>query len=113
MNKVIVVTMLALAALMQGCSQESSTPTAANPAEESAGALIVKANCKVCHAQGINGAPIIGNKKMWGSRTEKGIPQLVTNAANGIGLMPAKGGNAELTEDEITLAVTYMLEQLK
>jgi len=26
-----------------------------------AGEEIVKQNCKVCHAQGLNGAPIIGN----------------------------------------------------
>ena len=76
------------------------------------GEQLVVANCKVCHAQGINGAPIIGNKKMWGKRISKGREALVTNAVNGVGLMPAKGGNTELTEAQIDLAVGYFLSQL-
>ena len=76
------------------------------------GEQIVVANCKVCHASGINGAPIIGNKKMWGKRMGKGREALVNNAVNGVGLMPAKGGNAELTEAQIDLAVGYFLSQV-
>ena len=79
----------------------------------SLGEQIVKQNCKVCHAQGINGAPIIGNKKMWESRLSKSEAMLTQNAINGVGLMPAKGGSTELTEDEMSAAVTYMLSQLK
>lgn len=77
------------------------------------GEEIVKKNCKVCHAQGINGAPIIGNKKMWGKRTHKSLDELVANASQGYGLMPAKGGNDALTTDEIKTAITYMLAQLE
>lgn len=77
------------------------------------GEQIVAKNCKVCHAPGINGAPIIGNKKMWLPRIDKGVDQLVVNASNGVGLMPAKGGNSELTEAEISLAVNYFLAQVQ
>ena len=83
-----------------------------NQADLELGAEIVKHNCKVCHAQGINGAPIIGNRKMWGPRLDKGRPALVANAVNGVGLMPAKGGRSELSEQEIDLAVGYFLSQL-
>ncbi len=76
------------------------------------GAEIVKANCKVCHAQGINGAPIIGNQKMWQKRTAQGTEVLVEHAINGFGLMPAKGGKTHLSDAEIGLAVEYMLSQL-
>ena len=78
-----------------------------------AGEEIVKKNCKVCHASGINGAPIIGNKKQWQPRLEKGKDALVTNAINGVGLMPAKGGRSELTDEQIALAVDYYIYQLK
>lgn len=77
-----------------------------------AGEEIVKKNCKVCHAQGLNGAPIIGNKKMWGPRIEKGREALVVNAINGVGLMPAKGGQAHVSDEEIDLAVGYFLSQI-
>lgn len=98
--------------LLAGCSREAAdvgeTPVVAMP---SPGEQVFTQNCKVCHAQGINGAPIIGNKKMWAPRVEKGIPELVQHAMNGFGLMPAKGGNASLTEADITQAVSYMVSR--
>ncbi|MDX1497396.1 MAG: c-type cytochrome [Salinisphaeraceae bacterium] len=97
-------TALALAA----CSSETEQPQAEHP-----GAALVKANCKVCHAQGINGAPIIGNNKMWQDRKVKGKDVLVSHAINGFGLMPAKGGKTHLSDEEIAIAVDYMLSQVK
>lgn len=82
-------------------------------ADLAAGEAIVKKNCLVCHAQGINGAPIVGNAKMWGPRIEKGQDVLVQSATNGFGLMPAKGGRTELTNEDITLAVNYFVNQVK
>ena len=38
---------------------------------------------------------------------------LVQHASNGYGLMPAKGGNEALTEDQIRAAITYMLSALE
>lgn len=78
----------------------------------SPGEQVFTQNCKVCHAQGINGAPIFGNKKMWAPRVEKGIPALIQHAMNGFGLMPAKGGNESLTEEDITGAVTFMVSKV-
>lgn len=77
------------------------------------GGDIYKANCKVCHAQGINGAPVYGNKKNWAKRVPQGIDVLVEHASNGYGLMPAKGGNLALTEPEIRAAITYMLAAIE
>jgi len=77
------------------------------------GEAIYTANCKVCHAQGINGAPIVGNSKMWNRRAEQGIPVLLEHASQGFGLMPAKGGNVELTEAELELAIRFMLSRLE
>ena len=96
--------------LFLGCSKETDSVKETTLSE---GEQIVKQNCKVCHAQGINGAPVIGNKKMWQERTGKGLDALANNAINGFGLMPAKGGRTELADEEVILAVKYMLSQLE
>ncbi len=102
--------------IITGCGEKSTASKSESPpknaTEHPEGLIIVKNNCKVCHAQGINGAPIIGNKKMWGPRLEKDIDTLANNAASGIGLMPAKGGKTDLTDKQIRQAVAYMLEQV-
>ena len=100
-----------VATLLSGCSKQPDQSEPADPAI-SAGEAIVKANCKVCHAQGINGAPVLGNKKMWQERAQQPLELLVQHVSEGYGLMPAKGGNEELTQEDITLAVKYMLAQV-
>lgn len=95
-------------ALTVACSKEEPKQVTAHPGE-----AIFKKNCKVCHAQGINGAPILGNQAMWGKRTAKGEEQLIANAISGYGLMPAKGGNTELPDSDVELVVQYMLSQLE
>ncbi|MFT6791609.1 MAG: cytochrome c5 [Cellvibrionaceae bacterium] len=75
-------------------------------------AIYVKA-CKVCHAQGIIGAPVLGNQANWRDRKGQGVGVLVQHAVNGYGLMPAKGGKTELTDQEIRYVVKYMLSALE
>lgn len=95
-----------------GDKSDHNDKQALSPALEK-GQAIVKKNCKVCHAQGINGAPVIGNKKMWASRAGKSAEVLAQNASNGIGLMPPKGGHTNLSDEDILLAVQYMLKQIE
>lgn len=90
---------------MTACSSEPETVN-------SRGAEVVKTTCKVCHAQGINGAPILGNARMWQSRLAQGQAVLVQHATEGYGLMPAKGGNDALSEADIDAAVEHMLSLL-
>ena len=99
---------LSLSFLLAACAEKEAAP---DPVLVE-GAALYKQNCKVCHAQGINGAPIVGNKKMWGSRAEQELETLVKHASGGFGLMPAKGGNSELTSEQIESVVLYMLSQL-
>jgi cytochrome c5 len=77
------------------------------------GEEVYNGTCIACHAQGLNGAPMFGNKKMWAKRITQGIPTLVEHASNGYGLMPAKGGNTDLTTEEIEAAITYMVAQVQ
>ena len=93
---------LLLCLALLGCSEKGPN----------VGEQVVSELCVNCHKLGINGAPIIGNSKMWNPRIEQGTPALIQHAIDGFGLMPAKGGNLELTDDEISAAVTYMIEQL-
>lgn len=73
--------------------------------------------CSSCHANGIAGAPKVGDKSDWQERVAKGIDKVTNNAIQGFqgksGYMPAKGGMSALTDEEVSSAVLYMLEQSK
>ncbi len=79
------------------------------------GETIYKNACLVCHGQGVAGAPKLGEKAMWEKRISQGIEVLEKHAINGFsgesGTMPAKGGNQDLTEEEVKSAVAYMVEK--
>lgn len=77
------------------------------------GEEIVNSVCVACHAQGINGAPVIGNKKMWSKRLSQGEALLIEHAINGYELMPAKGGRTELSDEDVAAAVRYMMSQVQ
>lgn len=77
------------------------------------GEQIVNSVCVACHMQAINGAPIIGNKKMWSKRLPQGEALLIEHAINGYELMPAKGGRSDLSDEEIAAAVRYMMSQVQ
>jgi cytochrome c5 len=76
------------------------------------GALIYEQACATCHEVGAAGAPEM-IASAWVGRVEKGTGQLVANAINGIGAMPARGGRNDLTDEQIEVSVTYMLDMLE
>jgi cytochrome c5 len=82
-----------------------STPSLAADGKE-----IYQKTCAGCH-NGLN--PKLGDKAEWEPRIMKGKDALVTSALNGKGGMPAKGGNAALSEDDIRAAVDYIVSQVK
>ncbi len=69
--------------------------------------------CMSCHMSGAAGAPITGKVDQWSERIVKGNDTLYNNAINGIGVMPAKGGLMSLSDDDVKLAVDYMIDQSK
>ena len=106
-----------LAPVGQLCLEGQDCGTAAAPAGDSAssggsidGEGIYGSVCVACHASGAAGAPIRGEEEAWAARTEQGFATLVDHAINGIGAMPAKGGNASLSDEEVEAAVAYMVE---
>jgi len=81
------------------------------------GAQVFGQSCAACHASGIAGAPKLGDQAQWKTRLAKGTKVLYVNALNGIsssiGVMPAKGGNASLSDAEVKAAVDYILAKAK
>ena len=79
------------------------------------GKKIYKGICVACHGAGVAGAPRVGDKGAWAERIDQGATTLYANAINGVqgssGVMPAKGGNPALSDDEIKAAVDYMVAQ--
>lgn len=85
------------------------------PAEfdPAAGQSIYASACTVCHAQGIAGAPVLGDTAAWSERLAKGWDTLAHNTLNGIGAMPPKGGRVDLSDEEILNATAYMIQQIR
>jgi cytochrome c5 len=79
--------------------------------DESTGKQVVQKVCAACHASGAEGAPKIGDREAWSKRAALGLSSLTQHALEGIRNMPAHGGNRNLTDLEISRAITYMVNQ--
>ncbi|KMJ52381.1 cytochrome C [Vogesella sp. EB] len=64
--------------------------------------------CISCHGAGLAGAPKFGDAGAWAPRVAQGWDTLVKHALEGFNAMPAKGGAADLSDDELKRAVAYM-----
>ncbi len=84
-------------------------------ADTAGGEAVYTQSCAACHDAGIAGAPKTGDQAAWAARIERGMDSLVKNAITGYqgeaGMMPAKGGNAALSDEEVEAAVHYMVER--
>ncbi len=84
----------------------------AKPAAAAApdGAAVYKQACAACHAVGAAGAPKSGDKAAWAPRLRKGEDALVASVVKGLGVMPPRGGNPSLTDEQIRAAVRYQIQ---
>ena len=102
----------------------ASAPAASAPAAASAaasapassgdlalGEKTFNANCAACHGAGVLGAPKVGDKTAWAPRIAQGKDTLYTHALNGFKMMPPKGGNAALKDEEVKAVVDYMVSK--
>jgi cytochrome c5 len=91
-----------------------AAPTPA--ATQMTGPQVYNAACTICHGTGVGGAPVTGDGPAWVARLEQGMELMVRHAIDGFtgadGYMPPKGGRVDLSDEEVTLAVEYMVEQL-
>ena len=79
------------------------------------GEAIVKKTCAACHAAGVANAPKLDatGKDAWTTRmtAEKGLDGLVASAKKGKNGMPPNGADPSLNDNELKLAIVYMLGQ--
>lgn len=84
-------------------------------AENTVGKSVYGKTCAMCHAAGVAGAPKPGDKADWAPRIAQGKDTLYKHAIEGFtgskGMMPARGGGASLSDDEVKAAVDFMADQ--
>ena len=133
-NKPMVMALALAAALLAGCGDKkpaeapaaapapaaqapapAPAPAAAPVAENAQGKKVYGATCAMCHAAGVAGAPKPGDKADWAPRIAQGKDTLYKHAIEGFtgakGLMPARGGAANLSDDDVKAAVDFMADQ--
>lgn len=100
----------------------AAAPAAAAPAAPAAtpadpklaeGKTVYEGGCNACHDSGMMNAPKPGDKAAWAPRIGQGIDKMAAKSVAGFkgtkGMMPAKGGNAKLTNQQVGDAVAYMV----
>lgn len=119
-----------LLGLLAACSKkEEPTPAPAQQAQAAPtqaampgsdlvkGERIYKGTCAMCHGTGAGGAPVLKSSADWEPRIAQGKEALYDHAVNGFtggkGVMPAKGGNTSLSDEDVKASVDYMLAQAK
>ena len=80
----------------------------------SGGRTVWLGTCRDCHGNSMSDAPHFKNIEAWRPRLARGRPALYASAlggrkGEGDAEMPARGGNASLTDDEVKAAVDYMV----
>jgi cytochrome c5 len=91
------ITFLLLAAL--------STPAMAT---DMSGPEVYQSTCIECHGSGKFNAPKFASQKQWKKLVAEGLDDLVPAALKGVRKMPAKGGNAALSDLEVARGVVHM-----
>ena len=80
------------------------------------GSVIYNNLCAGCHNSGAGGAPTL-DRAHWGERIAQGAETLHKHAIEGYtgsaGVMPPKGGNPALTDEQVVATVDWMLENIK
>lgn len=94
---------------------EATTEAAAEqPAAVAArsGEAVYGSSCFVCHATGVSGAPLKGDKDDWQARydAEGGIDGMLRISKAGKGAMPPMGTCGTCSDEELVNAIEFMSE---
>jgi cytochrome c5 len=103
-------TALVTGLILSGCalggdSSDKSTDSASN------GEIAYLEHCAVCHEDGMFGAPRMGHREDWQSRSKLWQAVLMEHAKEGYFDMPARGGKADLPDEVVSAAAEYMIER--
>lgn len=81
------------------------------------GKVIYDNLCGACHKSGAGGAPRMDDKAAWAPRVAQGADTMIKHAIEGFtgktGVMPARGGNPSLNDEQVKATVHWMLDQVK
>ena len=81
------------------------------------GKVIFDSLCTSCHTAGTGGAPKLDAAGIGARAAQQGVEELIKKAIEGFtgstGVMPAKGGNPALTDEQMQKTVEWMVEQSK
>jgi cytochrome c5 len=105
-------------AAMEAAAESAKKLAASQVAYEGTtdGSVIFGKLCTACHGTGAGGAPKL-EKAAWADRMKQGVDGLVKHATEGFkgaaGIMPPKGGNPSLTDEQVKSTVKWMLDNLK
>ena len=100
-------------AMAQSKAPAEQAAAAGGASKFASGKEVYDAVCLACHATGAAGAPKYGDKDAWAKYLEKGIEGNYAAAINGAGAMPPKGGRMDISDDDVKIAVDYIVEALK
>ncbi len=73
---------------------------------------IARAACFKCHETGEQGAPKLSDRAAWSQRGSKGLDAVTKTVIRGHGNMPARGGLADLTDDELKKVISLMFKEV-
>ncbi len=80
------------------------------------GSVIYGNLCGACHTAGVGGSPKM-EMADWTARIAQGMDVMVRHAIEGYtgdaGIMPARGGNPALTDEQIEVTVQYMVDSMQ
>ena len=102
-----------------GAASTGATTDAVAAPVADAGKAVYDGLCVNCHGVAALASmiPQTGDVTAWTARIEKGNDTLYDHAINGfvgeLGMMPGKGGNIKLSDDEVKAAVDYMVQQVQ
>ncbi len=100
----------------EGSSEAITAEMLAQKYNLEAGKTVYEQSCQSCHMMGVAGAPIHAKKEAWSDRVSLGMDMLIKKSIDGytgeVGMMPAKGGNPELSDEQVADAVAYMISEV-
>ena len=74
------------------------------------GQEVYNTSCQVCHAAGVAGAPKFGDVAAWAPRIATGMDTLLQSVINGKNAMPPRGTCSACSDDELKIAIEYIIE---